>query len=137
MIRVLKSLEPRIFSADHVIYKELDEVNEILFIESGEYDIGYEVNKQERFKMRLEGRTVIGAFNICFNKRQIFIHKTKTECKGYSIRKGKWKIIMDDFSEFFSILKRKVLFEYITYIRRPIIKYKQQEIVHFNQRADF
>ena len=69
MIRILKSLEPRIFSANQDIYKELDEVNEILFIESGEYDIGYEVNKQERFKMRLGGRSVIGAFNICFNKR--------------------------------------------------------------------
>ena len=69
MIRVLKSLEPRIFSANQVIYKELDEVNEILFIETGEYDIGYEVNKQERFKMRLGGRSVIGAFNVCFNKR--------------------------------------------------------------------
>ena len=45
MIRILKSLEPRIFSANQDIYKELDEVNEILFIESGEYDIGYEVNK--------------------------------------------------------------------------------------------
>lgn len=33
MIDILKSLEPRIFSQREVIYVELDEVNEILFIE--------------------------------------------------------------------------------------------------------
>lgn len=87
--------------------------------------------------MRMGSRTVIGAFNICFNKRQIFIHKTKTECKGYSIRKSKWKTIMDEFPEFFAILKRKVLYEYITNIRRPLLKCKQQDIIHFDQRADF
>jgi len=53
MIDILKNLEPRIFSPREVIYVELDEVNEILFIEQGEYDIGYEVNKTEKFKLRL------------------------------------------------------------------------------------
>ena len=67
--QILKHLEPRIFSPREVIYVELDEVNEILFIEQGEYDIGYEVNKTEKFKLRLGQNTVIGAFNICFNKR--------------------------------------------------------------------
>jgi hypothetical protein len=52
-----------------MIYVELDEVNELSFIEEGEYDLGYEVNKVEKYKMRLGSRTVIGAFNICFNKR--------------------------------------------------------------------
>lgn len=93
---------------------ELDEVSEIIFVESGEYDIGYEVNKKEKFVLRLGARTVIGAYHVCFNKRQIFIHRTKTECHGYFIRKSKWKDIMDEFPEFFVILKRKVLFEYIT-----------------------
>lgn len=137
MIDILKSLEPRIFAPREVIYVELDEVNEILFIEQGEYDIGYEVNKTEKFKLRLGQNTVIGAFNICFNKRQIFIHRTHTECKGNSIRKSNWKAIMDDYSEFFSILKRKVLYEYITKIRKPIMQFKEKDIVHYDKRADF
>mmetsp|Transcript_440 Transcript_440/g.419 ORF Transcript_440/g.419 Transcript_440/m.419 type:complete len:133 (-) Transcript_440:280-678(-) len=132
MIEILKSLEPRIFAPREIIYVELDEVNEILFIESGEYDIGYEVNKTEKFKLRLGSYSVIGAFNICFNKRQIFIHRTHTECKGYSIRKQQWKRIMDDFPEFFSILKRKVLYEYITKIRKPIMQYKEKDIIHYD-----
>ena len=69
MIDILGNLEPRKIDALETIYLELDEVNEIIFIESGEYKIGYEVNKIEKFKMRLGPNTVIGAFNICFNKR--------------------------------------------------------------------
>ena len=69
MIRILIALEPRILYRNKVIYKELDEVNEILFIESGEYDIGYEINKKQHYKIRLGSKTVIGAFNLCFNKR--------------------------------------------------------------------
>uniref|UniRef100_A0A7S3FW38 Cyclic nucleotide-binding domain-containing protein n=1 Tax=Strombidium rassoulzadegani TaxID=1082188 RepID=A0A7S3FW38_9SPIT len=137
MINILKSLEPRQFGRREVIYVELDEVNEILFIEKGQYDIGYEVNKTEKFKLRLGSNTVIGAFNICFNKRQIFIHRTHTYCSGYSIRKSKWKQIMDESPEFFSILKRKVLYEYITKIRKPIMQFKQNDIDHYDTRADF
>jgi hypothetical protein len=69
MIQILKSLEPRRFEKMEIIYLELDEVNELSFIEQGEYDLGYEVNKVEKYKMRLGSGTVIGAFNICFNKR--------------------------------------------------------------------
>lgn len=44
---------------------------------------------------------------------------------------------MDEYPEFFAILKRKVLYEYITNIRRPLLKCKHQDIIHFDQRADF
>ena len=137
MIEILGKLEPRKFAARETIYYELDEVNEIIFIETGEYNIGYEVNKIEKFKMRLGQNTVIGAFNICFNKRQIFIHRTHGECAGFYIRKKHWKKIMDNYPEFFSIMKRKVLYEYITKIRKPIMAHKEKDIVHYDQRADF
>ena len=88
MIQILRSLEPRKIEIRKIIYLELDEVQEILFIENGEYNVGYEVNKTEKFRLRLSKNTIIGAFNVCFNKRNIFIHKTHTECTGYSIRKS-------------------------------------------------
>ena len=44
---------------------------------------------------------------------------------------------MDDFQDFFAILKRKVLYEYITGIRKPLLKLKQEDILHFDTRADF
>ena len=45
MIAVLKRLEPIHYPAKHIIYNELDDVNEVIFIETGLYDIGYEINK--------------------------------------------------------------------------------------------
>ena len=45
MIEILKALEPRSIPENNLFYEELDEVNELLFIEKGKYDIGYEINK--------------------------------------------------------------------------------------------
>lgn len=102
---MLKSLEPLYIEAKQVIYHELDCVDEVIFIETGEYNVGYKVNKCEKFKLRFGQKTVIGAFNICYNMRHIFIYKTHLDCKGYFIRKSNWKSIMDEFPEFFFILK--------------------------------
>ena len=44
---------------------------------------------------------------------------------------------MDEFPEFFSIIKRKVLYEYIVKIRKPILQFKAKDIKHFDQRSDF
>lgn len=41
--------------------------------------------------MRYPGKTVIGAFEACFDKRCLFIYKTFTSCNGYMIRKRNWK----------------------------------------------
>ena len=73
MIKTLKYLEPRFLQKSEIICEELDEVDEILFIEKGEINYGYEVNKQKFFKMRFGARSVIGAFNVNFNKRSLFV----------------------------------------------------------------
>ena len=44
---------------------------------------------------------------------------------------------MDEFPNFFNILKKKVLYEYVTQIRKPLLKLKQQDIQQFENRADF
>jgi len=137
MIEMLKQLEPVQIPSRETIHYELDEVNEILFIERGDYNIGYEINKQEQFRLRLGEKSVIGAFEICFNKRQIFIYRTQTECEGFLIRKARWKDLMDSFPEFFSIIKKKVLREHINKIRRPLMDHKLKDIEHYDQRADF
>ena len=54
--------------------------------------------------MRLGGKSVIGAFNVCFNKRSLFIFQAKSKCTGFSIRKSNWKKIMDEFPKFLGIL---------------------------------
>ena len=80
-------MEPRKFASHETIYSELDEVNEIIFIEDGEYNIGYEVNKKKYWKAELGPSTIIGLFQMCFDKRFNFHYKASTELVGYVIRK--------------------------------------------------
>ena len=137
MLYILKALEPICIPAKEIIYYELDEVNEIIFVEEGKYDVGYEINKVKKFKLRLTKNSVIGAFNVLFDRRQNFIYRAYTDCKGYFIRKIGWKKILNMYPEFKPILRKKVLFEFFFQVRKPIDRFKLQEIEKYNTRNDF
>lgn len=91
MISLLHALEPRIEMKETILINELDEQNEILFFNHGILEIGYEINRIKVYVLRFKGINVVGAHNCTFNKRSMFVYKTITDCKGYSIRKLKWK----------------------------------------------
>ena len=44
MMKLMKNLEIRIFNKDYLIASEMDECMEVLFVESGHYKIGYQIN---------------------------------------------------------------------------------------------
>ena len=78
MIDMLSSLEPRREAANVVIYDELDEVNEVIFINQGTYEIGFEMNRIQNFVLRYKDSNVIGAYGVTFNQRTLFVYKTVT-----------------------------------------------------------
>jgi hypothetical protein len=80
IINVLRKLEPRIEMEKSVLYEELDEINEIIFVQSGVMDIGFEINRIKKFVFRYNSNFVIGAYNCTFNQRSLFIYKCKTQC---------------------------------------------------------
>jgi hypothetical protein len=49
MTQVLKNLEPRQEGPDHILYEELDEFNEVIFIMKGFYQVGYSINNKHEF----------------------------------------------------------------------------------------
>ena len=55
-----------------VIHKELDECLEVLFVYDGKYNVGYEINKIRRFRKQFGPSTIIGAYQIGFQKRFFF-----------------------------------------------------------------
>ena len=63
----------------------------MIFIENGFYDIGYEINKKIHMKVRFPGKTVIGGYEVCFDKRNLFVYKTFSHCHAFIIRKQKWR----------------------------------------------
>ena len=94
MMEVLYALEPRIETKNTVIYRELEEINAVIFITNGTHEIGYEINGESKFILRYRNSNVIGAYAITFDKKSQFIHKTVTECHGFFIRRNKWKFLM-------------------------------------------
>jgi hypothetical protein len=121
MIAILQRLEPIRYGAKQIIFNELDDVNEVVFIETGLYDIGYEVNKQMVLKMRQINKTVIGAFEVSFDKRVLFIYRTFQECKGYIIRKQLWRELESEHPDLYQSVKWNSMFHYIHKIRRPLL----------------
>ena len=137
MIEVLQKLEPIFIKSKTVMYNELDDVNEVTFIQQGQYDVGYEINKQVHLKMRFPNKTVIGQFEVCFDKRILFIFKSFHDCKGYIIRKQNFRDLENEHFMLYQGLKNKALFNYINKIRRPLLSMKQQDIEHYDMRADY
>lgn len=111
MLKLLKILEPRQAFLREIIYEELDEVSEMLFFNRGNVDIGFEINHQKKFVLRLSNSIIIGAYNMSFSKRTKFIYMAKTYCSGYSIRRSYWLELMqeDDFKGLIANLKQSFL----------------------------
>ena len=83
----MNSLEVRFFDRNEILINEMDESLEVLFVESGRYDVGYYVNNKQFFLSTFGVSTIIGGFQICFNKRHNFIYKATTQLKCLAIRR--------------------------------------------------
>ena len=129
-------MEPRREFAGTILFEELEEVNEVIFISKGNVDIGYEINKQRKFILRQSNNIVVGAFNIINNVRTIFVWKCQSECTGYSIRKKAMIEILDEFPDIASHIKQNCEHIYEFKIRRPIMKIKQKHLQKLSKRKD-
>jgi len=62
MTYIMNSLEVRKYPRGFSLANEMDECMELLFVEKGEYSVGYEINKQEFLRLRFGMSTMIGGF---------------------------------------------------------------------------
>jgi len=89
-------LELRNFEAKEVIHKELDECLDVIFVENGRYDYGYEINKKKIYRIQFGCSTMIGGFEMNFQQRFQFNIRANSEIQGYGIRKKNWIKILDE-----------------------------------------
>lgn len=75
---------------DTVIMNELDTVDQVYFFKEGKVDVGYDINRITKFKVRLQAPCFIGAFECTFKFRSWYIYKVKNECEGFFMRKMAW-----------------------------------------------
>jgi hypothetical protein len=74
MNSIMQSLEPIKFEKNTIILNELDEVSEVTFIIGCQYHVGFSLNREMHFRLKM--KVAIGAYNLTFNKRSQYIFKT-------------------------------------------------------------
>ena len=112
MIALLQKLEVRFFEPKYLIFYEMDDPCELYYIQEGCYDIGYEVNKRIKYRLKFGPRTVIGGFNVVFGVRHQFIIRSSTYLQGFSIRKKSWKSLVNQSPKFTKLMKIKLIQSY-------------------------
>jgi hypothetical protein len=105
MIEVISFLEPRYEEPYKLLYRTIEEVNSIYFIVKGSVEVGFEVNRDPKYVLRLTKGGVFGIYNVTFNKKTMFTYRVKDAFQGFTIRKDNWKSLMtnpeyEDISSF-------------------------------------
>jgi hypothetical protein len=137
MMQILQKLEPRLMARNQMIFEELDDINEIIFVQKGQVDIGYEVNKKKKFVIRYIDKTLIGAFNCTFNIRAIFCYLAKTDCEGFMIRKVDWMQILNDSPVIGEVVKSNVEKDYFANIKDKVLAQKDKDLLRITKRFDY
>ncbi len=84
---IMRNLEPRHFTVGETLYDDMEEVEEIIFVVSGFYTVGYTVNSTEYFALKMGPKTVIGDHSVMFNKRSEFLYRAYFNMDCQAIRK--------------------------------------------------
>ena len=134
---MLNLLEIRYYKQNSLIAAEMDECMEVLFVEQGFYRYGYEINNHEYYKRRFGMFTVIGGFNICYDKRFMFIIRSATDLKGLAIRKQNFRKLLWEYPDFALQLKHKFWKHYCIQVLIPLKKRKNADLIEYNQRQDY
>ena len=137
MVKLMQNLEVKRISAGDTFVHELDECPEIVFVMDGKYDVGYQINNVKYFRRQFGHSTVIGGFQMAFNKKYIFHYKSRTVLSCYAIRRKAYKDLLNDFTVFEDCLKVKFFDNYLKQVYWPLIKLKNIDIEKFNVRDDY
>ena len=71
MIQIFQSLSPLRFEPMDQIYNELDEIEKVVYLHEGKFDIGYEINRKRFYVVRFE-KTSIAEFEMVYERRIYF-----------------------------------------------------------------
>ena len=135
MVTLLRNLEPRREESEVILFHELDDVTEILFMNKGSLDMGFELNRKKYFVFRQRNKLIIGDQECTYNQKSMYIYKTHTVCLGHFIRKLNWLKIMNDFPEIAGHLKKNIS-KHFFFVQVKINLKKRQEILRLKQRSD-
>ena len=95
MVEILNNLQPRVEMKDNIYLKKNEDVNEILFIQTGIIIIGFEFKNKVKYCVRLQNRGIVGANQVCFHRKTLFYYKIQKDVSGFTIYKPIWLNILN------------------------------------------
>ena len=137
MSALVENLHPLKIEKNEMILSELDEVFDAFFVCNGQYDIGYEMNKRQRFIIRYTKSTVIGGFEVLYDRRSHYNYKAYTVVTGYFIRKKPFREMSSEYPEFIQNIRRTMLQERYKKLMPIMKRAKAQDLSKIKRRADF
>lgn len=73
---MLNNLEPIRYSRNQIVFEELDEYSEVVFlVNSAKFEVGYSINKNTFYKLQKQNID-IGAYGVTFRVRSHYIWRT-------------------------------------------------------------
>ena len=118
-----------------ILFEELGEINEIIFIKKGKIEVGFDINKIRKYVYRYESKYVIGEYNCTFNERSLYVYRCKTDCNGYYIRKIVWKQMLDAYPSIKEIIQKQIKEEYEMHLKKEMTATKEKYLFKIKQRS--
>lgn len=128
MMNVMQNLEPRKYQKNDLILYDLEEVDEVIFVCSGQYGVGYLLNNQQYLSVKIGQKSVIGDHSVMFHKRSEFLYKALSDMDCYGLRKNKFYQIFDKYKEFSVKMRAKISESYQNNIRKNVLEHKEDTI---------
>lgn len=110
---LLTKLEPRFERRRTVIYDELEDVDDVLFITKGHLVIGYEINKVKKYTLIMKDKAIVGAHDVTYGKKSQFVYTALTDIEGFFIRVQNWHTILRENPEIAPQVILKITMAYI------------------------
>lgn len=125
MLKLLQSLEPRSYPPHSFLFELDEEVNEQVYIHGGSITVGFQFNDQRYYHVKLEKKSCIGAYENMMSHNSEFYYRAINPVEGLSIRKLKIKPLVDRYPPLRHQMERKIITNYFTNIKKPMLDYKK------------
>ena len=104
------------------------------FVMDGAFKVGFEINKQRKYRFLFKKNSHFGGFECLFNQPCMFLFVCAKDIDGYAIHQHKWREIENNHPQMYSELKSNILQHYETEYREPIFGFKSKEFEELKQK---
>ena len=104
---------------------------------TGSVVIGYEINKQKRYCIKMKDKCIIGSYGATFNHRSPYIYTALSDISALTIRKENWYELLSSNPEIGGKTTSKVMMTFMTETNLKMQISKKRVINDYENRKDY